>query len=139
MSRTPEQIVREFGQLWEQRDIEGIVQAMTENCVYANVPLPPMRGRDAVRNFITPNLTKADGVEFRFLAIATAADGRTVLTERIDAFLFGDKRVAIPLMGIFVLRGEEIAEWRDYADIGTFVRDMRAIGQMPGPGVAAAG
>jgi limonene-1,2-epoxide hydrolase len=135
MNRTPEQIIRDFGSLWEGKDIDGIVQAMTEDCVYANVPIPAMRGRKAVRDFVTPNLTKADRVEFRFLAAATAADGKTVLTERVDAFIFGGKRVAIPLMGIFVLEGEKIAEWRDYADIGTFVREMRAIGQMPGPGV----
>lgn len=136
MSRTPEQIVRDFGRLWERKDMEGIVQAMTEDCVYANVPIPAMHGHKAVRDFVTPNLTKADSVEFQFLAVATAADGRTVMTERIDAFTFGGKRVAIPLMGIFVLRGEKIAEWRDYADIGTFVREMQAIGQIPGPGVA---
>jgi len=34
-----------------------------------------------------------------------------------------------------VLRDDKIAEWRDYADIGTFVRDMQAIGQLPGPGI----
>jgi limonene-1,2-epoxide hydrolase len=136
MSRTPEQIVRDFGRLWEQRDIEGILQAMTEDCVYANVPLPAMHGHKAVREFITPNLTKADSVEFQFLAVATGADGRTVMTERVDAFTFAGRRVAIPLMGIFVLDGGKIAEWRDYADIGTFVRAMQAIGQMPGPGVA---
>ncbi len=136
MSRTPEQIVRDFGRLWERKDVDGIVQAMTEDCVYANVPIPAMHGRKAVRDFATPNLTRADSVEFRFLAVATAADGKTVMTERVDAFIFGGRRVAIPLMGIFVLDGEKIAEWRDYADVGTFVREMQAIGQMPGPGVA---
>jgi len=132
----PEKIVRDFGRLWERKDVEGIVQAMTEDCVYANVPIPAMRGHDEVRKFITPNLMKADAVEFKFLAIATASDGCTVMSERVDAFVFGGKRIAIPLMGIFVLDGKKIAEWRDYADIGTFVRDMQAIGQMPGPGIA---
>lgn len=132
MSRTSEQIVRDFGLLWERRDIEGIVAAMAEDCVYANVPLPAMHGRAAVRKFITPSLTRADCIEWKFLAQATGADGKTVFTERIDSFVFGDKRVDVPLMGIFVLDGEKIAQWRDYADIGQFVRDMQAIGQTPG-------
>jgi limonene-1,2-epoxide hydrolase len=135
MSRTPEQIVLDFGALWDCQDIDGIVAAMTEDCVYANVPILPMHGHEAVREFITPNMLKATRVEWQFLSIATAADGCTVLTERIDSFYFGDKQVAIPLMGIFVLRGDKIAEWRDYADIGSFVRQMAAIGQLPGPGV----
>ena len=48
MARTPEQIVLDFGRLWEKRDIEGIVEAMTEDCVYANVPIPAMHGHDEV-------------------------------------------------------------------------------------------
>jgi limonene-1,2-epoxide hydrolase len=132
MSRTPEQIVRDFARLWENRDIEGVVNAMTEDCVYANIPLPAMHGRAAVRKFITPNLIRADGIEWKFLAQATGADGKTVFTERIDSFIFGDKRVDCPLMGIFVLAGDKIAQWRDYADIGKFARDMQAIGQIPG-------
>ena len=137
MTRTPDQIIRDFGQCWENRDIEGIVNAMTEDCVYANVPIPAMHGHVEVRKFVTPNLTKASAVEFKFLSIATAMDGKTVLCERLDAFIFGDRRVPIPVMGVFVLRGEKIAEWRDYSDIASFVRDMKAIGQMPGPGIAA--
>jgi limonene-1,2-epoxide hydrolase len=137
MMRTPEQIVLDFGRLWENRDIEGIVQAMTEDCVYANVPIPAMHGHVEVRRFITPNLTKADGCEWNFLAVATATDGKTVMTERVDVFIFGEHRIEAPLMGIFVLRGDKIAEWRDYSDIGTFVQNMTAIGQMPGPGISA--
>jgi limonene-1,2-epoxide hydrolase len=135
MARTPEQIIRDFCQLWEDQDIEGIVNACTEDVRYANVPVPEMIGRDAMRTFISRNLTAADKVEFKLLSIATASDGRTVLTERIDAFHFGDKRVPLLLMGIFVLRGDKICEWRDYTDIGTFVSQMSAIGQRPGPGI----
>jgi limonene-1,2-epoxide hydrolase len=136
MLRTPEQIVLDFGALCEKQNIEDILDALTEDCVYANIPVPAMKGRAEIRKFLTPNLTKATGVEFKFLAIATAADGRTVLTERLDTLVFGGGRVDIPVMGVFVLEGDKIAAWRDYADLGTLVRDMTAIGQMPGPGVA---
>jgi limonene-1,2-epoxide hydrolase len=136
MSRNAEQIIREFGAAWERRDIEFIVDAVTEDVEYANVPLPPMVGREAVRHFITPNLTKATGVEFKYLSLVVSDDGATVLCERMDAFLFGDARVPIPVMGIFELRGDKICKWRDYSDIATFVRQMEAIGQRPGPGIA---
>lgn len=136
MARTPEQIVLDFAALWEARDVEGVVQATTPDIVYANHPIPAMVGHEAVRAFVKPNLERATGVEWKFLFIATTADGRTVLTERIDSFIFGDRRVDAPLMGIFELEGDKIARWRDYADIPGFIRDMQAIGQAPGPGVA---
>jgi limonene-1,2-epoxide hydrolase len=135
MKKTPEDIIRDFCVLWERRDIEGIVTACTEDVRYANVPVPEMIGRDAMRRFISRNLTAADRVEFKLLAIATASDGRTVLTERMDAFHFGDKRVPIPIMGIFVLRGDKICEWRDYTDMRAFIAAMSGIGQRPGPGI----
>ncbi|MET0659834.1 MAG: limonene-1,2-epoxide hydrolase family protein [Steroidobacteraceae bacterium] len=132
--RTPENIVRDFGRAWEARDPDAIIAALTEDIVYENVPIPAMRGHEEVRRFITPNLKKSSAIKFDFLCVAIAANG-AVLTERIDTFYFGDKSVAVPLMGIFELRGEKIARWRDYADIGSFVRQMQAIGQAPGPGI----
>jgi limonene-1,2-epoxide hydrolase len=136
MPKSPEDLVRDFCALWENKDIEGIVNACTEDVRYANVPVPEMIGRDAMRKFISRNLTAADKVEFKLLAIATAVDGRTVLTERMDAFHFGDQRVPIPLMGIFVFRGYKICEWRDYTDMRAFIAAMSSIGQRPGPGIA---
>ena len=135
MNQTRMQLVEEFGRAWERRDIEAIIAALSDDIVYQNVPVPEMRGKDAVRHFITPNLTRASGVQFKFLFMAQTPDGNSILCERMDCFFFGEQEVPIPVMGIFEFRGDKIARWRDYADIATFVRQMRAIGQAPGPGI----
>ena len=132
MPRSPEQIVREFSDAFLRKDVDFIFNALTDDCVYANVPIPAMHGKAEIRKFLVPSLMRTDRLEFVMVNIATAADGRTVLTERVDVFSYGRQQVSIPLMGIFVLRGELIAEWRDYADITTFVKQMAAIGQTPG-------
>jgi len=136
VTKSAEQIVLEFSAAFPRKDLDYIVDAMTEDCVYANVPVPPMHGRAAVRKFLSHSLTKADKIEFVMANIATASDGNTVLTERVDVFYYGQDRVSIPVMGIFLVRGEKIAEWRDYADLATFVREMSAIGQVPGAGIS---
>jgi limonene-1,2-epoxide hydrolase len=129
-------LVHAFGRAWERCDVEAILAMLAPDAVYANIPVPPMIGRDAIRAFITPNLERAKSTRWEFLATVASADGRQVLTERVDTFFFPEGDVAVPLMGIFEIEGQLIKRWRDYADIGTFVRDMAAIGAKPGPGIA---
>ena len=104
MARSPEQIVLDFAAAFARKDVAFIMDAMSDDIVYANVPIPALYGKEAVRQ---------------------------------DVFSYGSNQVSIPLMGIFVLCGELIAEWRDYADIGTFVKQMAAIGQKPGVSASA--
>lgn len=96
--------------------------------VYQNLPLPALHGGSAVRAFITPNLSRVTRMEWIVHQMAVTADGLQVLTERTDNFHFREGLVSVPVMGVFEFRGTLIAAWRDYADIGHFVRQMDAIG-----------
>lgn len=132
-----EAVVRQFARAWERCDVEGILALLAPDAVYQNVPLPAMIGHDAIRAFVAPNLQAADRMEWEFLHTVCDAAGKRVMTERVDSFIFSDGRVDVPVMGIFELEDGRIARWRDYADLGSFVRDMVAIGRAPGPGVSA--
>jgi limonene-1,2-epoxide hydrolase len=121
-----------FVDLWNRRDIDGIIAALTEDIEYQNLPMTAMHGRDEVRAFITPNLSRVTRVEWIVHNLAATGDGSKVLTERTDSFYFGKQVVSVPVMGVFEFRGNLIARWRDYADIGDFVRQMSAIDQRPG-------
>lgn len=129
--------VHEFGRAWERRDIASILAMLHPEVVYQNVPGPAMRGRDEVRAFITPSLTILKRMTWEFLATVATADGRKVLTERVDTFLFPEGTVVAPLMGIFELEDDLIRGWRDYTDLGDFVRQMIAIGRVPNPALVA--
>jgi limonene-1,2-epoxide hydrolase len=129
------ELVHEFGRAWERCDIDAILGMLAPDAVYQNVPVPAMVGRDAIRRFITPNLKLAERTIWEFLATEADAEGKRVLTERVDSFVFPEGTVAAPVMGIFEIENGLIARWRDYCDLGTFVRDMQAIGRMPGPGI----
>src|SRR6202453_3816305 len=121
-----------FVDRWNRRDIDGIIAALAEDIDYQNVPMAAMRGRAEVRAFIAPNLIRATRIEWIVHNLAVTADGSKVLTERTVNFHFGGQVVSVPVMGVFEFRGDLIARWRDYADIGDFVRQMRAINQKPG-------
>ena len=51
---------------------------------------------------------------------AVVAQGNIVMTERVDHFRVGEKRIMVPCMGIFELRDGKIAAWRDYWDLRQF-------------------
>ncbi len=129
------ELVHAFGRAWDACDIEAIMAMLAPDCEYQNVPVPEMRGHAAIRAFITPSLKAAERMEWEFRATVADEAGRRVLTERVDRFVFPQGVVAVPLMGIFEIEGGLITAWRDYADIGKFVRDMQGIGRAPGPGV----
>lgn len=122
----------EFVGHWNRRDIDAIVAALAPDVVYQNLPLPALHGRESVRDFIAPNLSRVTRMNWVVHTLAVTTDGNRVLTERTDSFHFGEKAVHVPVMGVFEFRDGLIAAWRDYADIGDFVRQMGAIGQRPG-------
>jgi limonene-1,2-epoxide hydrolase len=44
-----------------------------------------------------------------------------VLTERVDAFISGERTIELPVMGTFEVRDGLIAAWRDYFDLNQFL------------------
>jgi len=132
-----EALVRAFAAAWDRCDIEGVLAMLAPDAVYQNMPLPAMTGQDEIRTFITPSMSAAERMDWQFLHILVDADGSRVMTERVDSFIFPAGKVSVPVMGIFEIGGGLILRWRDYADIGSFVRDMAAIGMAPGPGITA--
>lgn len=118
--------VREFIARWEAKDVEGIMSTFSDTPFYHNIPMEPLTSKADIRKFIEPFLEPVTAVEWEVLSIAEDANG-TVLTERVDAFVFGDKRIALPVMGTFEFAGGKLAKWRDYFDLREFERQMAAL------------
>lgn len=111
--------VRAFCEAWKSRDATAIAALMSEDCFYHNVPMEPVIGRPAIIEFIRGFLGDAKTVQFEILAIAETADG-TVLTERVDHFDYGGRKMALPVMGSFKLKDGLISRWLDYFDMAPF-------------------
>ena len=123
-------LVHSFARAWERCDIDDVIAHLDLGIVYRNVPSPALRGREAVRAFITPSLSAMKHMTWEFTACMASADGRQVAAERIDTFFFPEGEVRIEVMGLFEIEGGQIARWRDYCDLGDFVRQMKAIGRI---------
>lgn len=104
-------------------DIDRVVSFFADDAVYHNIPTRAVHGVDAIRTSISSYASPADVIDWQLLAIAETDDG-TVLTERLDCFDFGDKRVELPVMGSFELVDGKITAWRDYFDLAQFQSQM---------------
>ena len=118
-----ERVVNDFCQSWERRNLDEIMAYFTEDAVYHNIPMPPAKGKDAIRNTISSFLPMASAVQFKILK--SLAAGNVVMNERVDIFQMGGKRVELPVAGVFEVSGGKIAAWRDYFDLATWTKQMQ--------------
>jgi limonene-1,2-epoxide hydrolase len=112
--------VRAFCEAFSRRDIDELLGYFTDDAVYHNMPLAPVNGKDAIRSLLEMFMKPAQSVEFAVLNISAAGDA--VLTERVDTFVMGERRVALPVAGVFDMKDGKIAAWRDYFDMATWTR-----------------
>lgn len=118
----PIDTVRRFCAAWGTEDLDTITGFFTHDAVYHNIPVAPVAGTDQIRTTIEGFSSGVESIEFRLDAIA--ANGNTVLTERLDIFTFANGRIELPVMGTFELRDGKIAAWRDYFDMAMFLDQM---------------
>ena len=105
-----------------KRDYDTALPLLSEDVEYQNMPIMPVKGRDAVKEQLEALL--AMGTDSEWKVLREVADGDVVMNERVDVFVIGGKPVELPVMGVFVLRDGLIAEWRDYFDLQTIMSQM---------------
>jgi limonene-1,2-epoxide hydrolase len=113
-------LVSAFCKAWSNRDVDEILSYFTEDAVYHNMPMPPMQGKPAIKTILQQIVAPATWIEWETLNMAD--NGNVVLTERVDRFEMGGKRVELPVAGVFEIEGGKIKAWRDYFDMAAWTR-----------------
>jgi limonene-1,2-epoxide hydrolase len=113
-----ERIIRDFIEAWSRLDPEELAGYFAEDGVYHNMPAGPISGRANVEKFIRG--FSASWTETTWDLLNIASSGDTVIAERIDRTLAGEKSVDLPCVGVFQLEAGKIKVWRDYFDIATY-------------------
>jgi limonene-1,2-epoxide hydrolase len=90
-------VVRAFVDSWFKGDLDHTMSYLAEDVRWWNVPF-----------------------SFRTEVKQTLADGPNVVIERVDHFDINGKKWEIPVVGVFEVRNEKIAVWKDYFDMGQF-------------------
>ena len=118
MTQTPDALVTEFCRKWASPDAAELAGYFTEDGIYHNVPMDPVQGPEAIKEFIAGFTAAFDGIDFQ--VHRQLSDGSVVMNERTDRMRrTGGGEIELPVMGVFEVRDGRIAVWRDYFDLAT--------------------
>ena len=120
-------LAHQFFAAWNNRDLKTIMAAFDDNCIYHNVPMQPIEGRDAIETYLGPVIDKCSEIDWKILAIAEDEDGR-VLSERLDRLKMDGVWIEIPVMGVLEFKGQKISLWRDYFDLCDYENQKERLG-----------
>ena len=102
-------------------DAEKLAAYFTDDAVYHNIPMDPIRGKEAIAKALGGLMQMESG---GWEVLHQVAEGELVMNERIDRFNAGGKAIALPVVGVFRVVDGKIAEWRDYFDLGMWQKQM---------------
>ena len=108
-------MIREFIAAWERRDADHIVDCFTDDGMYHSVPLTPIVGKAAIREFVEGFTDVPPG---RLEIHHQVASATVVMNERTDSITLNGKPVVLPICGVFELENGKIKAWREYFDLG---------------------
>jgi len=114
--------VREFCAAWDSLDVNKISSLMTQDVVYHNMPIEPLKGLEQVMGFIGGFLETTTSCQFKIVTLV--ADEDRVVTERLDSFGFkkGKDLAGLPVLGIFEFDDSgKICSWREYWDLQDWI------------------
>ncbi len=118
-----ESIIRDFIAAWSRLDPTELASYFAEGGVYHNIPTGPVKGRATIKGFISGFIRPWTETHWEILTLV--ASGDTVIVERIDRTKMGIKSVDLPCVGVFQMKDGKIEVWRDYFDLGTYMKAMQ--------------
>ena len=119
---TIEEFVRTFIEAWPEKDAAALARFFSDEAVYCNGPLAPVRGRDAIVASIASFMEM--GGENAVEIVHMLADGAIVMTERVDYLSLDGRTLSMPMMGLFEVHDGLITAWRDYFDLAQFTSQL---------------
>ena len=114
----PDELVSVFCEALNE-DLESSLQYIATDCVYQNMPFPPVIGPEGVKSTLEGFFQLTGPVRIEILN--QVAMGQVVMNERLDYFNPPQgKSFALPVAGVFEVDGALIKGWRDYFCVKQF-------------------
>jgi len=123
---SPSETVTNFIQAIERRDVAAAVLMLAEDVSYENVPMQPIKGRDAVNQALQGFIGIASEVDWP--VSSQLESGNRVANERLDRFKLEAGWLEMPVAGFFEIDDDGlISLWRDYFDLATYTDQRKKL------------
>jgi limonene-1,2-epoxide hydrolase len=121
---TNEQIMIDFIKAWSKLDATELADYFTDDGVHHNIPLSPVTGKKEIVNLIRS--FTASWTETNWEIINIISKDNIVIAERVDRTkMKADKSVNLPGVGVFEMEDGRIKIWRDYFDLGMYLKALQ--------------
>lgn len=108
------QVVSSLLDAWRRQAVDEVLRYFADDAVCHPMPMQPLLGKAAIAEGIKMIFSQATVDEFKTLHQLERGD--IVMNERLDRFIMNGRRVDLPVMGVFEVRGGKVVAWRDYFD-----------------------
>jgi limonene-1,2-epoxide hydrolase len=105
-------MIREFFTAWERGDADHVASCFTEDGVYHNIPMEPIVGKTAIREF----LAQPASMPPLRIEVHQVISGDVVMNEHTDTMTISGHEIVLPVCGVFEIRDGHIKAWREYFD-----------------------
>ena len=114
--------IRTYYAAWVRDDLEAVLGLCSDDVVAVNVPIGPIHGKVAVREFF--NKFGRGMSQKRYDVERILVSGDVAVVEGVENYVKGGKTVSLPYMSVFRFADGKIREWRDYFDLQTVLRQL---------------
>jgi len=114
--------IRAYYAAWVADDLETVMSLCTDDVVAINIPIGPIRGKAAVRDFFA-RFGKGVSAK-RYDVHRVLVSGDSAVIEGVENYVKNGRQVSLPYMSTFLFRGDLICEWRDYFDLQTVLKQL---------------
>jgi limonene-1,2-epoxide hydrolase len=123
-----ESTLKEFFEAWSRLNVDQIMDFLTDEAVFHNIPLEPATGKDSIRKTINGLFSGLlQGItQIKIEVLCTVSSGGIVFDERVDSFELNGKWLSLPVVGVFEMAPSgKIRARRDYFDLEMFRKQIR--------------
>jgi limonene-1,2-epoxide hydrolase len=114
-------------------DVERVLGLVTDDFEFHNAPMPKavVKGPAGMRELLKRNggfpepIEPGSGGHER---LSYALNGDTLLLERVDRWRIRGHDMRLPVCSVWRLRDDKVSLWRDYYDLGHYIRQMKVVG-----------